>query len=252
MTAVGVDFRPCAAPVLVTGAAQRIGLHLAQALLARGQPVIAHYRRERPGLVQLATAGARLVPGDFSDRSGIETFVEAVRPLAPALRGIIHNASLWLDDAAVEADPLAFDRLMNVHVRAPYRISRALLPALRAGAGLAPDGLADVLHLTDAAVARGSAGKAAYMAAKAGLESLTLSLAQAFAPEVKVNAIAPALISFQADDDEVYRRERLQRSLLQIEPGADVVWRAVAAAFENRYLTGTTLRLDGGRFPRGG
>jgi len=59
----------------------------------------------------------------------------------------------------------------------------------------------------------------AYAASKAALDNLTLSFASKFAPLVKVNSIAPALLMFQQGDDEAYRQKALQKSLLGIEPG---------------------------------
>ncbi len=54
------------APILITGASQRVGLHCAQRLLEQGQPVIISYRSERPGIDELRRAGAITLKGDFS------------------------------------------------------------------------------------------------------------------------------------------------------------------------------------------
>mgnify|MGYP006187188965 FL=1 len=87
----------------------------------------------------------------------------------------------------------------------------------------------------------------AYAASKAALENLTFSFAKALAPKVKVNAIAPALLMFNSDDDNEYREKALKKSLLQIEPGANEMTNTVVYLLNSRYITGRVLALDGGR-----
>ena len=93
----------------------------------------------------------------------------------------------------------------------------------------------------------GSEKHAAYIASKAALESLTLSFAKKFAPKIKVNSIAPALIMFNEGDNEDYKKDRLDRSALKIEPGPKVVYEAVKYLMDNSYTTGTVVPLNGGR-----
>ena len=87
----------------------------------------------------------------------------------------------------------------------------------------------------------------AYAASKAALENLTYSFARALAPNVKVNAIAPALLMFNQHDDEPYRQKALRKSLLQCEPGAEEMSNAVQYLLNSRYITGKVIALDGGR-----
>jgi len=94
---------------------------------------------------------------------------------------------------------------------------------------------------------KGSAKHMAYCASKAGLDNLTLSFAARFAPAIKVNGIAPALILFNPDDDADYRYKSLAKSALGIEPGAEVIYQSLRYLLENPYVTGTTLTVNGGR-----
>ena len=71
--------------------------------------------------------------------------------------------------------------------------------------------------------------------------------ARALAPKVKVNAIAPALLLFNDHDDTNYREKALQKSLLQIEPGAAELSNTVMYLLSSRYITGKVIGLDGGR-----
>eukprot|EP01031_Cornospumella_fuschlensis_P000455 gene455-571_t len=84
---------PSAAPILITGASQRVGLHCAERLLDDGQPVIISYRTERDGVHRLRERGACVIAADFSDEAGILAFIERLKAATPHLRAIVHNAS---------------------------------------------------------------------------------------------------------------------------------------------------------------
>jgi len=228
------------APILLTGAVQRVGLHCAERLLEDGHRLIISYRSERPGLERLRQRGVITLQADFSSESKILAFIAALKNQTGRLRAIIHNASEWLPETpGHEAE--VFQRLFQVHMLAPYLINLHCAELLQQG------GPADIIHISDDVTRRGSAKRIAYTASKAGLESLTLSFAAALAPKVKVNGIAPALIQFNQGDDAEYRRKALAKSALGIEPGPEVVYQSLRYLLDNPYLTGTTLSLNGGR-----
>ncbi len=224
--------------ILITGGAQRVGLHCARRLVEDGYRVIITCRRLRPEWRDQPLSGIEVMLADFSRLDGIEDFIARLQQRAPVLRAIIHNASLWLDDLT-GADGM--QQMFMVHMQAPYLINAACASLLD------PQLVTDIIHLTDHVAQRGSKKHVAYCASKAGLENLTLSFAALLAPQVKVNSIAPALIIFNTEDDEQYRRKTLAKSALGIEPGPDVVYQSVRYLMDNPYVTGTSLTLNGGR-----
>lgn len=224
--------------ILITGAAQRVGLHCANRLIEAGYHVIItcrHVHKERLGS---SLAGMEVIIADFSTLEGIEGFIATLRARAPRLRAIIHNASVWLEDSA---GPAAFQDMFMLHMQAPMMINDAAADLLD------PDCQTDIIHLTDYSAHVGSSRHAAYCATKAGLENLTLSFAKRLAPKVKVNAIAPALIMFNPEDDQAYRTRALEKSALGIEPGPEVVYQSIRYLLDTNYVTGTSLSLNGGR-----
>lgn len=228
------------APILITGASQRVGLYCAERLLDDGQPVIISYRTERDGVLHLRQRGAVTLQADFSSEAGILTFIESLKGCTDRLRAIVHNASDWLTETpGQEAD--AFQRMFSVHMLAPYLINLHCEELLRRSTP------ADIVHLSDDVAHKGSANRVAYCASKAGLDNLTLSFAARFAPQIKVNGIAPALVMFNAGDDPAYREKTLAKSALGIEPGPHVVYQGLRYLLDNPYVTGTTLTLNGGR-----
>ncbi|MGF1525240.1 MAG: SDR family oxidoreductase [Candidatus Competibacterales bacterium] len=230
-------------PILITGAAQRLGLHCALALAREGFAVIATYRTLRPGVKTLMEAGVTTLPADFSQPEGIEQFIERLTETTDTLRAVVHNAALWLDDATLEADLDAFQRTMAVNVLAPYLITTRCLPLLQKS----PGALRDVVHITDANISRGKAQKSLYLASKAALESLTRSLAQRLAPAIKVNAVALGLIAVRDHIPPERRTAMLNRCALGIDPGPEVLHQTLRYILDNPFLTGAVLPLDGGR-----
>ncbi len=228
------------APILITGASQRVGLHCAERLLDSGQPVIISYRSERPGVGKLRERGAICLPADFASEAGILAFIDLLKQHTDCLRAIVHNASAWLNETpGHEAE--AFQQLFSVHMLAPYLINLHCAELLRRSQP------ADIVHISDDVARKGSANRIAYCASKAGLDSLTLSFAAQLAPQIKVNGIAPALIQFNEDDNDEYRSKTLAKSALGIEPGAEVIYQSLRYLLDNPYVTGTTLTVNGGR-----
>ena len=228
------------APILITGAGQRVGLHCARQLLADGYSVIATYRSEKPGVQTLRDAGATLIQADFSSEAGILDFIERLKQQTDSLRAIVHNASAWLAETP-ETHTSAFTQMFSVHMLAPYLINLHCRPLLERSSP------ADIVHISDDVTRKGSSKHIAYCATKAGLDSLTLSFAALLAPRVKVNAIAPALLMFNPQDNADYRSKALAKSVLGFEPGAAVIYQSLCYLLDNPYVTGTTLTVNGGR-----
>lgn len=224
-------------PILITGAAQRIGLYCAKRWLAEGKAVIVSYRTEHTAIKELHAAGATLIQADFQSVSAIMAFINELKHTTNSLRAIVHNASEWLSDTADNA----FEKLFMVHMQAPYLIN------LHCAELLVNGGAADIIHLSDDVVSKGSTKHIAYCATKAGLENLTFSFAQLLAPKVKVNAIAPALVMFNKLDDRAYKEKAINKSLLEIVPGEQEIFKAINYLLDSTNVTGTVLKVNGGR-----
>lgn len=230
-------------PVVITGGGRRIGLALAEHFLAQDLPVIISYRTRYPAIAQLEQAGAVCIAADFRDNQGITAFADALRGRTDKIRALIHNASHWQPESPATplGDTLA--AMLQIHVAAPYLLNHLLEPLLR---DQGPAG-ADIIHFTDYVVERGSDKHIAYAASKAALDNLTRSFARKLAPDVKVNAIAPALIMFNPDDGEAYRQQAIDKSLMKIAPGEREICHLVDYILASDYVTGRTFGVDGGR-----
>jgi len=244
--------------ILITGAAQRVGLYCALGLQQAGYQVIATYRQPKAGVEQLRQAGVICLPLDIqSDRDVVQQVAELAHTVSDLcqqhqlpLRALIHNASSWSGESQsgttlveqLSADAAVFDDMFRIHTKLPYLLSRALSPLLTEQLQAA-----DIIAISDFAVNTGSCNHMAYAASKAALENLVLSLARQLAPQVKVNAIAPALLMFNEGDSDDYKAYTLKKSLMEIEPGPAEVLQSILYLLQSRYITGRVLALDGGR-----
>ena len=233
-------------PLLITGVGKRVGLHLAHTFLDRGIPVIGTYRMTRSSVTELEQKGAELYQCDFDEEAQIHTLIEHVLCNHSSLRAIIHNASDWLADKAELTSSEIMRRMMQVHVSAPYQLNLALEHLLEASEA----SHADIIHVGDYVSSRGSKKHIAYAASKAAQDNLTQSFAAKLAPRIKVNSLAPALVLFNPEDNEDYRRKALDKSLMQREAGLDEFQLAIDYLLQSHYVTGRVLPMDGGRHLR--
>ncbi|APZ42074.1 SDR family oxidoreductase [Acidihalobacter ferrooxydans] len=231
-------------PILITGAGRRVGLHLAQRLLDDGAQVVAHYRTQTPDIATLQARGVTLVQGDLDSTEGALAVATAVREATPRLRAIVHNASAFTPSAdEPHAAAAQYRHFFAVHMLAPWLLNTELAPLLRA-AQTTP---ADIVHITDIFAERPNPQFDLYCSTKAGLENLSLSFAQRYAPQIKVNCIRPGPILFQPSHTPEIRANILAQIPLGHEGGAEPIYRALRALLDNDFITGAALPVDGGR-----
>lgn len=178
---------------------------------------------------------------DLLDPVATGTLVErAARELGP-LTGLVNNASIFRDDTAETFDAATFDLHFGIHVRAPSILSAALHNQLPAGS----EGL--IVNIIDQRVWKLTPNFYSYTLSKATLWTATQTLAQAYAPRVRVNAIGPGP-SFksprqaQEDFDKQVAAVPLKRG-----PEPDEFGRTIRFLFDTPSITGQMIALDGGQ-----
>jgi NAD(P)-dependent dehydrogenase (short-subunit alcohol dehydrogenase family) len=222
---------------IVTGAGKRVGLAIAEALLADGWAVVAHVRSDGDPVPD----GARKVAADLAEPDCAGQIFAALDGLPPP-RLLVNNAARFMPDSVEAFDPGEFDRHMAVNVRTP-----ALLISAFAGAA---DGEGDrlVVNILDAKLAAPNPDFCSYTLSKMALAGLTELAARALAPRgIRVNAISPALMLRSGEQsEENFRAAHAYNPLGRgVEP--EEVVRALRYLLDSRTVTGQTVTIDGGQ-----
>ncbi|PTL85863.1 SDR family NAD(P)-dependent oxidoreductase [Vitiosangium sp. GDMCC 1.1324] len=233
---------------VVTGAGIRIGKAIALALADAGYDLALHVHRSTEGVEEVAHKARALgrtvtvYRADLGTPQGVESLAAAVREAHPAVDVLVNNAGIYERVAFEDITRERYHRMMGINLEAPFFLTQALLPALRA----APNPL--VVNLTDIAAERAESHYAHYSASKAGLLMLTRALAVELAPKVRVNAISPGAVIFPEDFDEASQKAILARIPLgRVGTAEDVARVVVFLAREAPYISGQVIAVDGAR-----
>jgi NAD(P)-dependent dehydrogenase (short-subunit alcohol dehydrogenase family) len=232
---------------LVTGGAHRIGRAITLELAAAGYAVAVHARRSRDDAQELcrelvARGGrAAAVFGDLADRDTVVRLIPEATSLLGPLTLLVNNANDFSYDDFPSLDWDAYDRQFAVGLRAPLFLAKAF-------AAQAPrDGTASVVNLLDQRVYRQMPEFFSYGLAKSALFAATAMLAQALAPDVRVNGVAPGpTLRSELQTSEDF--ERQQGALpLGHGPNPQDVAQAVLYLATAHNVTGETIAVDGGQ-----
>jgi pteridine reductase len=234
---------------LVTGAARRLGAAIARTLHAAGFDIALHCHHSRAEADALAAtldvtrAGSVLVlQADLAEFDRLPELVANTIGWRGRLDALVNNASAFFPTPFGNATPAQWDALFAANARAPFFLTQAAAPHLRAARGA-------VVNLTDIHAERPLREHALYGMSKAALVHMTRALALELAPDVRVNAIAPGAILWPEDGkDEAAKAALLARTPLGRTGTPEEIGEAVRWLLQDaRYTTGQVLRLDGGR-----
>lgn len=239
------------ATAFITGAGVRIGSAVARALARAGYDLALHANRSVEPLealsMELQALGRKVsrYTADLSDPRGVEELGARVRTDHPALDIVVHNAGLYESVAFESITREQYQTMLAVNLDAPFFLTQALLPSLRAAAQPL------VVHLTDIGGERAVSHFAHYSVSKAALIMLTRALAVELAPHVRVNAVSPGVAAFPESFNASAREAVLQHIPMGREGNVEDIARVVVfLAREAPYITGQVVAVDGGRSAR--
>lgn len=242
--------------IIVTGASSGIGAAIVKSMAAASCNVLITYSSNRAGGEKVAEAcvqagaDAIAVQADVAVDAQCRKVVEAARERWGRIDALVNNAGVtrFADARDLGALELGdFERIFAVNVAGAYQMTRAAEPDLRKARG-------SVVNVSSHSAFSGFGSSIAYAASKGALNTMTLSLARALAPEVRVNAVCPGFVDTQwmapklvpdaldAFKDKVAANAPLKRIVSPADVAQAVLWFALGGPA----ITGQLLVIDAG------
>ena len=195
--------------VLITGAARRLGGIIAEFLASEGHFVWIHYRTHREDAYllrdRIRNSGGmcECVHADLIDTDQIDDMLRLICESGRGdLTALINSASLFASGTIKETTSEMWDRVMDTNLKAVWYLSNAFACSFPTAK--------KIITIGDASVQNGYAGHAVYGLSKFALKYLTLQMAEAYAPKVKVNLLSPGLVLKGDQESEESWKKRIE------------------------------------------
>lgn len=229
---------------LVTGGARRIGAEIIKKLAKLGYNIALHYNISNDDAkkikkeVESVGVKCKLFQCDLSEEKKVSRLLNDVKNEFPDLTLLINNASIFIRSEIKETENDIFNKIFNINFKAPYILSRDFAKIINKG---------NVINIIDTKINNNDYIYAAYTLSKKILADFTLMAAKEFAPDIRVNGIAPGIILPPAGKPEEYLKNIVKKVPLKKkgEPG-DII-KAMEFLLTNEYITGQIIYVSGGQ-----
>jgi 3-oxoacyl-[acyl-carrier protein] reductase len=236
---------------LVTGSATGIGRAVAWRLADRGYDVTVNYSKSKAEAEETADgvrsrgAGVLLHRADVADDAAVRAMVAATAEALGGLDVLVNNAATTHFVPHTDLEGLTetvWDEILQTNVKGTFYGCRAAMPHLKQRRG-------NIVNIASVAGVIGMGSSVAYAASKGAVITLTKSLARAFAPEVRVNAVAPGPVTTRwlVGHEEMVEESMALTPMKRPATAEDVADVTVFLADETTLVTGQVLVVDGGR-----
>jgi NAD(P)-dependent dehydrogenase (short-subunit alcohol dehydrogenase family) len=233
----------------ITGASSGIGRRTAMTLAAAGAYVVGVARRKDAldSLQREIGEGCVTVVADVADRPGIEAMVAAISAPFGAPDIVVHAAGVNTRQAADDVTPEGWDQTLALNLSAPFFISQAMVPAMKA------KGWGRIVNFASLQTTRAFPGGIAYGASKGGVAQLTRAMAEAWSVDgITANAIGPGFFPTELTAAVFGDPERAARNAVQTCAGRNGTMEDMDGPLlflctdASSYVTGQVLMVDGG------
>jgi NAD(P)-dependent dehydrogenase (short-subunit alcohol dehydrogenase family) len=184
---------------------------------------------------------AALGSANLSDPTVAGDLVDAATVALGPISILINSASGFPSDTLQDVEIDSWRSTLDLSLTSPAFLTQAFADAIPRGLGGA------VVNITDVKTATPYRTHFSYIVAKGGLDELTKAAAVALAPEIRVNAVALGVILPPPGEDEAYAQRLADKIPMRRPGGTDPVASAAVALIENDFVTGETIRVDGGQ-----
>lgn len=235
---------------VVTGSSRGIGRAIVTLFASKGYNIVIHYENQKKIAEELASEisnlyGVRVltIQANLAKEEEIYSFFEQVKAYFGKINVLVNNAGIAIDTVLEDKTKENFMKTLEVNTIAPFLLSRIFAPII-------VDAGSIIMISSTNGIDTNYIESLDYDASKAALISLTHNLAAAYAPNIRVNAVAPGWVETDMNsllDDEFYKEESnkiLLRRFAMPEEIANVVF--FLASDEASYINDSVIRVDGG------
>ena len=178
---------------------------------------------------------------DLGDPTVAADLVDAATVALGPISILVNSASGFPTDTLQDVELAAWRRTSDLTLTSPVFLTQAFAEAMPRGMGGA------VVNVTDVKTATPYLTHFSYIIAKGGLDQFTRAAAVALAPDIRVNAVALGVILPPPGEDDAYAQRLADKIPMKRPGGTDPVAAAALALIENDFVTGETIRVDGGQ-----
>jgi NAD(P)-dependent dehydrogenase (short-subunit alcohol dehydrogenase family) len=234
--------------ILITGSADRVGKTIALSMAQRGARVIIHYHSSKDKALktikELTAMGRKppVVQGDLSHEQTWVNIRDKVLHACGRIDVLVNNAAVFYRTPFFAITEAQWDHFMNVNLKGAFwgcKIFGEVMFRQKQG---------KIINIADIAAEQFWPGYIPYSVSKAGLIALTKGMAKMLAPHVTVNAVVPGMVLPEDKLDQEKKRALIEKIPLKRAGSAEDVANAVLFLVEGSdYITGETIKIDGGR-----
>lgn len=242
---------------LITGSGKGIGAAIAKLLASKGHNVVIHFSKSNQEADATASAceqlGAEVLlhQADISTTEGCVSLVESTLKKWGKIDHLVNNAGTTISGDFSDLsllDKSIFEKIFNLNFYGALTMSQLAAPHLAANNN------SSIVNISSAAGSTGIGSSVAYCCSKGALNTLTLSLAKALAPKIRVNAVSPGIVestwwNARITDPEKLKnfyQKQTENSPLNILMSPEDVAKTVLFLIESPFITGEIIRINAG------
>jgi len=229
--------------VLITGAAKRIGAEIAIELAKFGYDIALHYDSSEADAIitqnKIKNLGrdCKLFKGNLKDKKFLSELIKSVYSAFPNLSVLINNASIFKRATISNTEYELFEELVDINLKAPFFLIKDFANVC---------GLGNVINILDTKITKDQNVYAAYILSRKALADLTQIAAKEFAPNIRINGIAPGLILPATNESDEYVKRLKNNIPLERKGNTKNVTDTVKFLLDNDFISGDIIFVDGG------
>ena len=232
--------------IIITGSATRIGASIAKSLAGHGTQITLHYNKSMKAVKnlkkELESLGSEvfLIKADLSIISQTKKIVPFAYKMMKGLDCLINNASVFEKDDLINFNEKSFNKHLDINLKSPAFLTQDFKKYLKSNRG-------NIINIIDQRIFKLTPYFFSYTLSKTGLQTLTKTSAMAFAPNIRVNAVAPGPTIKNKRQSEAHFRKQWKSIILKDKVNPKNICETVKYFIDNDNVTGQIISVDGGQ-----